>query len=152
MAMSSVAIVGGGASGTLTAIRLLADRRAGRRRIVLVERATSTGCGVAYRTTSPSHLLNVPASNMSAFPNDPSHFVTWASRVLPGTTGASFLPRHSYAEYLSRVLAQSQAASSPHATLQRVAGDVIDVTERRGDAIVELADGRHLEADAVVLA
>ncbi len=150
--MPSIVIVGGGASGTLTAAHLLADRRTGQRDITLVERGPWAHRGVAYRTTSAAHLLNVPAANMSAYPGDPSHFVTWASRRAPGVNEDSFLPRHLFGDYLDCVLAQAEHAASPHARLHRVAGEVTDVVQRAEDAVVLLADGRRFEADAVVLA
>jgi len=36
------------------------------------------GRGVAYGTACDSHLLNVPAKDMSAFPQYPEHFLSWA--------------------------------------------------------------------------
>jgi uncharacterized NAD(P)/FAD-binding protein YdhS len=148
----SIVIIGGGASGTLTAAHLLSDRRTGHRDITLIERGAWVQRGIAYRTTCPAHLLNVPAANMSAFPDDPTHFLTWASRRVPGTTPGSFLPRQLFGDYLSCVLTQAEHAARPHAHLRRMAGEVIDVIPRVEDAVVVLADGRRLEADAVVLA
>ena len=63
-----VAIVGGGASGTLLAAQLL---RAGGTRVVLIERGARLGRGVAYGTRFAGHLLNVPAASMSGLPDDP---------------------------------------------------------------------------------
>jgi uncharacterized NAD(P)/FAD-binding protein YdhS len=69
-----VVIVGAGFSGTLLAINLL---RLGAH-VVLVERDSSRlARGLAYGTREPEHLLNVRASNMSAFPDDPGHFLRW---------------------------------------------------------------------------
>ena len=67
-----VAIVGGGASGTLLAAQLL---RAGGTRVVLIERGARLGRGVAYGTRFAGHLLNVPAASMSGLPDDPDHFL-----------------------------------------------------------------------------
>ena len=57
-----VAIVGGGASGTILAAQLA------RRGIhsVLIDGSGRMGRGVAYSTTEPAHLLNVRAEGMSA--------------------------------------------------------------------------------------
>ncbi len=54
------------------------QRSAVRRRIVVIEPAPELGLGVAYGTRSPSHLLNVRAGGMSAYPERPGHFLTWA--------------------------------------------------------------------------
>ena len=73
-----VAIVGGGASGTLVAVQLLRQAR-GPWRIALVERSGALARGLAYGPAEPCHLLNVPAAGMSAFPDDPGHFVRRAA-------------------------------------------------------------------------
>ena len=70
-----ILIVGGGASGTLLALNLL---RLDGPRVTLVERrAAQLARGVAYSAADDSHLLNVRAANMSAFPDDREHFVRW---------------------------------------------------------------------------
>src|SRR4051812_50135601 len=65
-----VAIVGGGFSGTIVAAQL-AHRGI---RSVLIDGSGRMGRGVAYSTTEPAHLLNVPAEAMSAWPDEPDHF------------------------------------------------------------------------------
>src|SRR3954471_22709574 len=77
-ALPVIAIVGGGASGCLVAIQLL---RQARRpvRILLIERMSEIGRGVAYGTRCPEHLLNVTAGKMGAFPEDPGHFLRWVA-------------------------------------------------------------------------
>lgn len=56
----SIAVVGGGFSGTLLSPRLLRACRPGTR-ITLIGRNSRFGRGLAFATGSPSHLLNVPA-------------------------------------------------------------------------------------------
>src|SRR5712672_3027790 len=53
-----VAIVGGGASGTLVAVQLLRRAR-GPFRIALIERSGALARGLAYGPAEPCHLLNV---------------------------------------------------------------------------------------------
>lgn len=82
-----VAIIGAGFSGTLQAINLL--RHEGPR-ATLIERAPVAGTGLAYGAAHPSHVLNVRAANMSAFPDDPSHFVRWLeARGVPDAATAA---------------------------------------------------------------
>ena len=50
---------------------------------MLVEERARLGRGVAYSTTSDAHLLNVPAAGMSAFPDEPGHFLQWARARRP---------------------------------------------------------------------
>lgn len=82
-----VAIIGGGASGALVAAHLLRGASSPSR-IALIERDGRKGEGIAYSTGSECHLLNVPARSMSAFEDDPEHFVRWlATQGLPAAAG-----------------------------------------------------------------
>src|SRR5688572_33082722 len=74
--VDTIAIVGGGFSGTMAAVNLarLGDRPL---RVRLVNRGYPLGRGVAYGTRRPEHLLNVAARNMSALPDHPHHFLDW---------------------------------------------------------------------------
>ena len=65
-----VAIVGGGASGTILAAQL-ARRGIGS---ALIDGSGRAGKGVAYSTTEPAHLLNVRAEGMSAWAGEADHF------------------------------------------------------------------------------
>ncbi len=94
----TIAIIGGGASGTLVAVQLL---RQARRpvRVLLFERMSDVGRGVAYGTGWPGHRLNVAAGRMGAFPDEPGHFLAWVQARVgqPGFPAAvsadDFLPR-----------------------------------------------------------
>ena len=97
----SVAIAGGGASGTLLAAALV--RRSASARVVIIEPRARLGAGVAYSTDCTAHLLNVPAQGMTAFPDDPQHFVRWLrengyvnynARVVRSAPGLRRIPRH----------------------------------------------------------
>ena len=100
----SIAIVGGGASGALMTAHLL--KCAGDAvRVTLIEPREQIGRGLAYATENVSHRLNVRASNMSAFPDDPDHFWRWLR-----ANGHSvedrfcFLPRLVYGRYLGSLI------------------------------------------------
>src|ERR1700733_6828106 len=64
----TIAIIGGGFSGSVLAARLLRRPPAEPSRIVLIERRAQLGRGVAYQATVHQPLLNVPAGRMSADP------------------------------------------------------------------------------------
>jgi len=98
--MFDVAIIGGGFAGTMTAVHLL---RGGLTNIALIERKPPRGRGVAYGTHAATHLLNVPAGEMSAYPDDPNHFVAW----LHDSWWAHFAPRKRYGEYVGAQLADA---------------------------------------------
>lgn len=43
--------------------------------LTIVSHQDPVGRGVAYARQRPEYLLNVAAQNMSAFPNEPDHFL-----------------------------------------------------------------------------
>jgi uncharacterized NAD(P)/FAD-binding protein YdhS len=125
----------------------------GPRRIVMFEPRPSLGAGVAYSTDHPDHLLNVPARSMSAYDDDPGHFIGWLSEHRIGLGAEDFVPRSIYRRYLNDILsrAQTQAIETTliwvrdRVTTLRGAGDRRPVT-------VCFGEGRELAADRVVLA
>ena len=141
-----VAIVGAGFSGTLQAINLL---RHGGPSATLIERAPRPGLGLAYGAAHPSHVLNVRASNMSAFPDEPDHFVRWLEKRGVPDAPAAFVPRLTYGTYLRELLDEAQARAGDR--LRIVQGDGLDIVEN-GDVRVQLAEGAQIVADAAVLA
>ncbi|MET3725641.1 FAD/NAD(P)-binding protein [Sphingomonas trueperi] len=141
-----VAIIGAGFSGTLQAINLI--RHEGPR-ATLIERAPVAGTGLAYGAAHPSHLLNVRAANMSAFPDDPGHLVRWLEARGVENAATSFVPRRVYGEYLREMLEQALARYPDR--LRLVRGEVEDVTFDADGATLQLSDGM-LRADAAVLA
>ena len=148
-ARPTVAIVGAGFSGLLTALRLLAAPDGPCVR--LIERRGPFAQGVAYSTHDADHLLNVRASNMSAFAEKSGHFLAWlASRGHQGT-GNLFVPRKLYGDYLQEMI---QGAIG-HADAGRLIleADAAVALERDGAGwSVRMAMGRSIAADAVVLA
>ena len=86
-----VVVVGGGAAGTLVATHLVrsATLRGTALEVDVLEPADRLGRGTAYGTTDDAHLLNVPASGMSALPENPGHFVAWRRRAAPHPAGGS---------------------------------------------------------------
>jgi uncharacterized NAD(P)/FAD-binding protein YdhS len=152
----TVIIIGAGASGTLTAIQLL--REAGRRStgldVQLLDPAGRWGEGVAFGTPDPEHLLNVPASGMSAFPEDPAHFVSWRARQFPqgGVNPAAFAPRRQYALYLQDTLRDAAVATADLVTLTHVRARAVGVRRTASGVAIATDDGRELPADAAIVA
>ena len=97
--MMRVAIVGGGAAGVLAAVHL--RRSKPEAQITLIDASGRPGTGAAYGTNDPTHLLNVPAQRMSAWPDDPDHFCRWLDERAV-TPVESFAPRLAYGRYLQR--------------------------------------------------
>jgi uncharacterized NAD(P)/FAD-binding protein YdhS len=147
---AGIAIVGGGASGALVAAHLL-RRPSSPFHVALVERAGRVAEGIAYSTTSKCHLLNVPARSMSAFEDDPGHFVRWlASRGLPAAAD-DFVPRTLYGRYLRETLWPQGGDGTPSPTFGTVFADVVDVSSGPQGPEVVLDNGHTIAAKAVVL-
>jgi uncharacterized NAD(P)/FAD-binding protein YdhS len=151
-----VVIVGGGFSGTMVAVHL-ARAQAGLR-IALVDRGPAAGRGVAYGTTDPKHLLNVPAGDMGAFPDDINHFYRWlqshpqhlAAVGIPEVRPDSFVPRMVFGDYIQDLLRQARSLPG---TLDLIQDEVLDIKQMdKGHFEVTPKAGRTLKAAHVVLA
>jgi uncharacterized NAD(P)/FAD-binding protein YdhS len=151
-----VLVVGGGAAGTLVALHLV--RTAGRRStgcdVVLVDPVDLLGRGVAFGTSDEQHLLNVPASGMSALPEDPGHFVAWRGRQDPDRPSEpwDFAPRRQFARYLHETLTEALSAAADQATLRHIRAEAVGVRRAGAGAAVVTDTGREFIGDAVVIA
>ncbi len=143
-----VLIVGGGASGVLMAAHLLHQQDAGTR-VTIIERSELLGCGIAYSTDNPAHMLNTRVTQMSAFPDDPGHFRQWLDDEGRTVTDQSFVDRGTYGQYLASLIAPWREGS---ARLHCVQGECIGLAETGDGVIASLNDGSTLKADRVVLA
>ncbi|HEY1789928.1 MAG TPA: FAD/NAD(P)-binding protein [Verrucomicrobiae bacterium] len=151
-----VVIVGGGFSGAMVAVHLA--RAQADLRIALVDRGRAVGRGVAYGTTDPKHLLNVPARDMGAFPNDIGHFYRWlqtqserlAAIGIDDVRPDTFVPRMVFGDYIQDLLREARALPG---ALDVIQDEVIDM-KRVDNGQFELAakSGRILNAARVVLA
>ena len=143
-------IVGGGAAGTLVAIRLSMDERC-EGPVAIIEPDAQLARGAAYATGRPEHLLNVVASRMSAIAGQPDHFVRFLAQdaaIGEDALRDSFAPRRDYGRYLRHTL-QSLPAQRAPAHLRESAVDI----ERLDDGFrVHLTGGGTAFAHHVVLA
>ena len=152
----SIAIVGGGFAGAVTALRLIASSTR-RLDLTVVEPAARLGRGIAYATSEPDHVVNGLAGGFALHEDQPErHFLDWlsaeaeAGRWAPpaGDIAQTSPPRALYGGYLERELAEAV----------RRAGGRVRFTHRR-DRVVDvdghtlmLASGAALAAGRVVLA
>lgn len=145
-----VAIVGGGCSGVLVAVPLMRSRFPGR--VAIVEIRSKLGRGLAYSTPFEHHLLNVPAINMSAFPQGPTHFLEWLrNNEWPCAATDLFAPRKLYGEYLKDLL-QKEVRRRPSAECRRVRAEALDVRLLSQGVEVVFHDGSAVRAGRAVLA
>lgn len=158
--MKTVAIVGGGFCGTMTAVNLarLSNHPL---RIALINSKHPLGRGVAYSTKRAEHLLNVAARNMSAVPDHPDHFLDWLrTRVeyadFPEIQlRETFAPRRVYGDYLRSLLFHYLRPIDEHhpARVELIEGEAVDIDRMDGEGVeVSIEDGRSIQADRVLLA
>lgn len=157
MTEQTVAIIGAGFSGTLLALHLMRQTTPGTR-ILLIERNRQFGRGAAYSTGNSSHLLNVPAAKMSAYPQQPQHFLDWLRAVEPPELGGvkpsptTFVPRAVFGRYVEDLLESERRSAVFCGRLELLKTDVTDIAPQPGGVVLSFAEGPPRQVDRVVLA
>ncbi|HVJ40049.1 MAG TPA: FAD/NAD(P)-binding protein [Dongiaceae bacterium] len=164
----TIAVIGAGFSGALLTLHLL--KRCGPEdRVLLIEKNQHFGLGLAYSTGNSNHLLNVRASNMSAFADRPEHFVQWLRDLPPDQADTpheqpgpnSFVPRGLYGRYIQQLLGDGIWRQGNDSNVFLVSDEAVALHRRKADGKdgkpvrgweVELAVGRRLPVDCAVLA
>jgi len=148
----TVAVVGGGCSGVLLAAELVRNSSDRPCKVVLIDPGEQPGRGVAYGTSCSSHLLNVPAGQMSAYHDRPGDFVSWAQQRDPRVSALSFAPRMLYGDYLHDVWREAQAAAGSALVHIRSRAVAVRPGTDGASGYVSLENGAGVDADHVVLA
>ena len=156
MHQPAIAIIGAGFSGSILSLRLRSAAPAGTR-ILLIERSSRLGPGLAYGAAGPTHLLNVPAGRLSPFADQPKDFVHWlqrqpASRV-PGLLAAeeNFVPRRLYGDYLVELLELSRHEAC-RTRLELLHEEVVGLDHGARDVTLRFASGGVRTVSVAVLA
>jgi hydroxyacylglutathione hydrolase len=140
----TIAIIGGGVSGALTAYHLIQKRVEAR--VVIIDPRPELGLGLAYSTPSLRHLLNVPAGKISALPSEPDHFLKWMQANYDAeATPATFAPRTVFGRYIRSLLAEAVG-------LEQIQAAVVDYRATGTRVALTLDEGRGLECNYTVLA
>jgi len=149
-----IAIIGAGFTGSVLAAHLLRGA-IGPTSIHLIERAQTIGTGLAYSTACSAHVLNVRAYNMSAYPDDPRHFLRWlwaqdgGGSVPP--SGQAFVSRTRYGAYIQDVLKEARVTAPADVAFNTVQAEVVDVVPGPSGVRLRLANGPSLAVDTAVL-
>jgi uncharacterized NAD(P)/FAD-binding protein YdhS len=144
-----ILIVGGGFTGTMLAVHLL--RHTGLS-IAVVDRGDLPGRGLAYGSPPRFHLLNVPAGEMSAWPDAPDDFLRWARTNYDASLQArSFPPRSIYGAYVGSLL-ESTLDEFGRERFQWIRDEARSLHRRKGKLTVQTNVGPELLASVVVLA
>ena len=138
--MKTVAVIGGGFSGTMVAVNIV-KLSGGKIKVYLIEKSGDFARGVAYGTRNEQHLLNAQSKILGAFADNPGHFAEWIGDI----EGNIYYPRKIYGDYLSEIL-------------QKLGDNIIKLPVEAIDinindkSIVTLSDDKIIEVNAVVLA
>jgi uncharacterized NAD(P)/FAD-binding protein YdhS len=146
----SIAIVGGGASGALVTAHLL-KCAPDAVRITLIEPRGQIGRGLAYATENHSHRLNVRASNMSAFPDDPDHFWRWLrANGRRGEDRFCFVPRLVCGRYLAGLVEDHLREPDPR-RVRWLRETVTGLSEHDGTVTLRFAGSETAAFDTAIL-
>lgn len=149
----SFGIIGAGFSGSLLAVHLLRRLPRGAK-VHLIERRSEFGSGLAYSTVNSSHLLNVRAERMSAFENEPEHFLRWLAQQpdFDLKSGSAFVPRGIYGRYVQSLLTEQLAAEGGNRNLYLFPDEASDLEFTSSGVTIRMSGGRPVRVDATVLA
>jgi uncharacterized NAD(P)/FAD-binding protein YdhS len=147
-----IGIIGGGFSGAMLARHLLNSKQ--NLEIYIFNNDAKFGRGIAYQAQIDSLLLNVPAGKMSAYSNQPDHFVEWLKENNENSSEVEqkFFNRNIYGLYLSALWEETKqlAALSDH-ILTPIIGKVLQIIPI--DGALELQTNElNLSLDFCILA
>ncbi|HRH67661.1 MAG TPA: FAD/NAD(P)-binding protein [Bacteroidia bacterium] len=152
-----IAIIGGGFCGAMTLIHILKTAQK-TVHVTLIHDSDILAKGIAYDTYSNEHVLNVEARNMSAFPDDPDHFVNWCRKsglcnsydqeLLPFL----YLPRNIYGKYLAEIYHDALLHIPHHVSLFFTHAEATDMQQEGDHFRILCSDGSSVLAHQVVLA
>ena len=156
--MKKVGIIGGGFSGTMTAVQLILSSD-NPLHIVLIDRKSALCKGIAYSPYSRVQLLNVVTAKMSAFPDLPNHFLEWIM-MKPRFAAKdemvianSFMPRYLYGEYIEEIWANTlKIAEQKNMSVTTVDAYVNSLVINGNEIALQLDNNEKLLVDYCVFA
>ncbi|RRH95142.1 FAD-dependent oxidoreductase [Mesorhizobium tamadayense] len=150
---NSIIIVGGGASGVVLAAHLLKSPSPDLR-VTLIEKRPHFGQGMAYSTLLSAHVLNVNASGMSAYADDPGNFARWVLErgLAKPDQGPFYAPRSLYARYLKELLDDLEECERETGRLRLIREESVSISPTPSGVEVALANGTSVVGHLAVLA
>lgn len=153
-----IAIVGGGFSGSSTAVQLV-RRSSAALDITVIEPRARVGGGLAHGSEEPDHRLNGQPRSHNIDPIDEGMFVRWceAHGAFAADPGARlpndtiFMRRSVFRAFLEDTVAQ-HAASPTGSSIRHLRDRVIDVVPGGQTLTVMTSGNTRLDCDLVVLA
>ena len=143
----TIAIIGGGISGTLVVLNVLKQNQTPIN-ILWFDDKNSFCKGLAYSTQNDEHLLNVRASNMSVFVDEPEHFVSWLSKNNFLYSATDFVPRSIYGNYVLSVfneLKHSVCHGATAITIKQFAEEVKSIRQESEEFIISATQNHRVQ-------
>jgi uncharacterized NAD(P)/FAD-binding protein YdhS len=148
-----VAVIGGGFTGSLFALKL--SRARPDWTVLVIEAQNRLGRGLAYGACANHHVLNVPVSRME-LGLEPD-FTSWlrgrpallqdALDESGGVLSDAFVPRYLFGDYVEQLLHDGFAGSTG---LRRICGEAVALSNSPRQIVID--GGRAIAADIVVVA
>ncbi|MBV9963039.1 MAG: FAD/NAD(P)-binding protein [Parafilimonas sp.] len=152
----SIAVIGGGFCGMMTAVYLLQSPQP--LDITIINDGYPFGRGVAYSAHTDKYLLNVRAINMSAFDDERFHFLDWlqqqpAYQKIPRNILVNvYAPRKLYGNYLQHIWQQALQNKNAATNINIIEKQAIDIKEQIDGVNIYFNDNKKMYANLVVLA
>ena len=120
--------------------------------VAIIDRGTLPGRGLAYSSPHRFHLLNVPAGEMSAWPDAPDDFLRWARTHYDAAVQTrSFPPRSVYGAYVGSLL-ETTLSNCGRERFQWIQDEALSLHRRKSKLAVQTKVGAELRSRVVVLA
>lgn len=153
-----VGIIGFGFTGTMLASHLI-DKSDFPFELIIVDKLENFNVGVAFKTYSNEHILNVVAGKMSAYKDDPSHFVKWLGETrwieAEGIDIKDrFLSRNVYGKYIQSIWEKSENEAIVKNIKIKTFHDLVDSfdLEKDGSTTIFLKQGEIISVDYCIIA
>jgi uncharacterized NAD(P)/FAD-binding protein YdhS len=152
-----IAVIGGGFAGTMLAVNCI-KKSTSSEKIFIIDEKGLFGRGVAYSPYSGKQLLNVVASKMSAFADQPDHFLNWLrtreefNKIDQNLLAHAFLPRRIYGNYLAQLWNETKESLENKTRIQEITDNVVDIEKQNSGYKLILDSGKIIFADICVLA
>ncbi len=155
---TTVAIVGGGYTGAISAI-LLSRMSSTPLDIRIIEPRQEVGRGLAYDTEDPAHRLNVPPALMVLYLDDIEHFSRFvSSRDIAGADpgavaadGSLYVRRSIFGDYMAGEVRRHRADNPSGSRLRHYRDRAVSMEATGQGYRLALAGGGQVDADAVML-
>ena len=155
---SDIAIIGAGFSGTLVLANIVKTAQENCS-IAIIDHLESFNKGIAYNPSSSMFLLNVATKRMSAFPEDPDHFLNWVCKqnefelFSREALANSFLPRDIYRQYLSSIWSETLSlAKSKNIQVECIYSFAKNIFTTDEIYLIETENGETIRTKQLVLA